>query len=118
MFVLAALLAVAASSLDLLARTSILCTEETAAAFTSFPVSLVGAVLRRSSAMLAIPLKKAFYLEKRGGEDSDGRSGEKKKRKERKRRKGEKRKKKILYSPMLAPLRFSSTFTASATENK
>ena len=45
--------------------------------------------------MLAIPLKKAFYLEKRGGEDSDGRSGEKKKgRKERKRRKGEKRKKK------------------------
>ena len=65
MFVLAALLAVAASSLDLLVLTSLLRTEKTAAAFTSFPVSLVGAVLRRSSAMLAIPLKKAFCLEKR-----------------------------------------------------
>ena len=75
MYVLAALMAVAASSLDLLVLTSLLRTEKTAAAFTSFPVSLVGAVLRRSSAMLAIPLKKAFYLEKRGGEDSDGRSG-------------------------------------------
>ena len=78
MFVLAALLAVAAISLDLLVRTSILCTEKTAAAFTSFPVSLVGAVLRRSSSMLAIPLKKAFWhfvWRKRGGEDSDGRSG-------------------------------------------
>ena len=83
MFVLAALLAVAASSLDLLVRTSILCTEKTAAAFTSFPVSLVGAVLRRSSAMLAIPLKKAFCLEKRGGEDSDGRSGGEKRKKNR-----------------------------------
>ena len=81
MYVLAALMAVAASSLDLLVRTSLLRTEKTAAAFTSFPVSLVGAVLRRSSAMLAIPLKKAFCLEKRGGEDSDGRSGEKKKEK-------------------------------------
>ena len=75
MYVLAALMAVAASSLDLLVRTSLLRTEKTAAAFTSFPVSLVGAVLRRSSAMLAIPLKRAFYLEKMGGEDSDGRSG-------------------------------------------
>ena len=65
MCVLAALTAVAASSLDLLVRTSLLRTEKTAAAFTSFPVSLVGAVLRRSSAMLAIPLKKAFCLEKR-----------------------------------------------------
>ena len=83
MYVLAALMAVAASSLDLLVRTSLLRTEKTAAAFTSFPVSLVGAVLRRSSAMLAIPLKRAFYLEKRGGEDSDGRSGgEKKKNRE------------------------------------
>ena len=85
--------------MDLLVRTSLLRTEKTAAAFTSFPVSLVGAVLRRSSAMLAIPLKRAFYLEKRGGEDSDGRSGggkkkQRKVRKERKRRKGEKRKKK------------------------
>ena len=75
MFVLAALLAVAASSLDLLVLTSILCTEKTAAAFTSFPVSLVGAVLRRSSSMLAIPLKRAFYLEKGDGGDSEGRSG-------------------------------------------
>ena len=73
MFVLAALLAVAASSLDLLVRTSKLCTEKTAAAFTSFPVSLVGAVLRRSSSMLAIPLKRAFYLEKGdGGEIARG----------------------------------------------
>ena len=61
--------------MDLLVRTSLLRTEKTAAAFTSFPVSLDGAVLRRSSAMLAIPLRRAFYLEKRGGEDSDGRSG-------------------------------------------
>ena len=60
MYVLAALMAVAASSLDLLVLTSLLRTEKTAAAFTSFPVSLVGAVLRRSSAMLAIPLKKAL----------------------------------------------------------
>ena len=99
MYVLAALMAVAASSLDLLVLTSLLRTEKTAAAFTSFPVSLVGAVLRRSSAMLAIPLKKAFYLEKRGGEDSDGRSGggkkkQRKVRKECKRRQGEKRGKK------------------------
>ena len=99
MFVLAALMVVAAGSLGLLVRTSKICTEKMAAAFTSFPVSLVGAVLRRSSAMLAIPLRRAFYLEKRGGEDSDGRSGggekkERKVRKERKRRKGEKRKKK------------------------
>ena len=65
MYVLAALMAVAASSLDLLVLTSLLRTEKTAAAFTSFPVSFVGAVLRRSSAMLAIPLKRAFYLEKR-----------------------------------------------------
>ena len=38
MFVLAALLAVAASSLDLLVRTSISFTEKTATSFTSFPV--------------------------------------------------------------------------------
>ena len=75
MFVLAALTVVAAGSLGLLVRTSKICTEKMAAALTSFPVSLVGAVLRRSSAMLAIPLKRAFYLEKGGGEDSDGRSG-------------------------------------------
>ena len=75
MYVLAALMAVAASSLDLFVRTSLLRTEKTAAAFTSFPVSLVGAVLRRSSAMLAIPLKRAFYLEKGDGGDSEGRSG-------------------------------------------
>ena len=88
--------------MDLLVRTSLLRTEKTAAAFTSFPVSLVGAVLRRSSAMLAIPLKKAFCLEKRekGVEKiaTEGPEAEKKKkrkvRKERKRRKGEKRKKK------------------------
>ena len=73
-FVLAVLTVVAAGSLGLLVRTSKICTEKMAAAFTSFPVSLVGAVLRRSSSMLAIPLKRAFYLEKRGGEDSDGRS--------------------------------------------
>ena len=65
MFVLAVLTVVAAGSLGLLVRTSKICTEKMAAAFTSFPVSLVGAVLRRSSAMLAIPLKKAFCLEKR-----------------------------------------------------
>ena len=101
MFVLAALMVVAAGSLGLLVRTSKICTEKMAAAFTSFPVSLVGAVLRRSSAMLAIPLKKAFCLEKRekGVEKiaTEGPEAEKKKgkvRKERKRRKGEKRKKK------------------------
>ena len=92
MYVLAALMAVAASSLDLLVRTSLLRTEKTAAAFTSFPVSLVGAVLRRSSAMLAIPLKKAFYLEKRGGEDSDGRSGGGKKKTEKSEKRAEKEK--------------------------
>ena len=51
---------VAAGSLGLLVCTSKICTEKMAAAFTSFPVSLVGAVLRRSSSMLAIPLKRAF----------------------------------------------------------
>ena len=88
--------------MDLLVRTSLLRTEKTAAAFTSFPVSLVGAVLRRSSAMLAIPLKKAFCLEKRekGVEKiaTEGPEAKKKKkgkvRKERKRKKGEKKKKK------------------------
>ena len=101
MYVLAALMAVAASSLDLLVRTSLLRTEKTAAAFTSFPVSLVGAVLRRSSAMLAIPLKKAFCLEKRekgvekiATEGPEAKKKKRKVRKERKRRKGEKRKKK------------------------
>ena len=59
-FVLAALTVVAAGSLGLLVRTSKICTEKMAAAFTSFPVSLVGAVLRRSSSMLAIPFKRAF----------------------------------------------------------
>ena len=59
-FVLAALTVVAAGSLGLLVRTSIVCIEKIAAAFTSFPVSLVGAVLRRSSSMLAIPFKGAF----------------------------------------------------------
>ena len=104
-FVLAALTVVAAGSLGLLVRTSKICTEKMAAAFTSFPVSLVGAVLRRSSAMLAIPLKKAFCLEKRekGVEKiaTEGPEAEKERekkqrevRKERKRRKGEKRKKK------------------------
>lgn len=90
-FVLAALTVVAAGSLGLLVRTSKICTEKMAAAFTSFPVSLVGAVLRRSSAMLAIPLKKAFYLEKRGGEDSDGRSGGEGTKKQKKTEKHEKR---------------------------
>ena len=72
-FVLAALTVVAAGSLGLLVRTSKICTEKMAAAFTSFPVSLVGAVLRRSSSMLAIPLKRAFYLEKGdGGEIARG----------------------------------------------
>ena len=89
MYVLAALMAVAASSLDLLVLTSLLRTEKTAAAFTSFPVSLVGAVLRRSSAMLAIPLKKAFCLEKRekGVEKiaTEGPEAEKKKEKSEKR---------------------------------
>ena len=74
-FVLAALTVVAAGSLGLLVRTSKICTEKMAAAFTSFPVSLVGAVLRRSSSMLAIPLKRAFYLEEGDGGDSEGRSG-------------------------------------------
>ena len=59
-FVLAVLTVVAAGSLGLLVRTSKICTEKMAAAFTSFPVSLVGAVLRRSSSMLAIPFKRAF----------------------------------------------------------
>ena len=78
--------------MDLLVLTSLLRTEKTAAAFTSFPVSLVGAVLRRSSAMLAIPLKRAFYLEKRGGEDSDGRSGGGKKKTEKSEKRAEKEK--------------------------
>ena len=89
--------------MDLLVRTSLLRTEKTAAAFTSFPVSLVGAVLRRSSAMLAIPLKKAFCLEKREkgvekiateGPEAEKKKRQRKVRKERKRRKVEKRKKK------------------------
>ena len=68
-------MAVAASSLDLLVRTSILCTEKTAAAFTSFPVSLVGAVLRLSSSMLASHRKRAFWLEKGDEGESEGKTG-------------------------------------------
>ena len=86
-FVLAVLTVVAAGSLGLLVRTSIVCIEKIAAAFTSFPVSLIGAVLRRSSAMLAIPLKKAFCLEKseKGVEEiaTEGPEAEKKKYKKR-----------------------------------
>ena len=48
---------------------------QTAVAFTSFPLSLVGAVLRLSSSMLVTHFKRAFLLEKEDEEDSEGKTG-------------------------------------------